>query len=107
MAQHVLNCMILIVTITIINQLDENPCSNKNVKELAQYQHSGVNVSWENFTAEVVYRVVNCDKSYHIGNDAMVDEYMPGVNHIVKGVIGFDYFRFHEFLKTQFDNRLL
>ena len=55
----------------------------------------------------LVYRVVNCDKSYNIGNDAMMVECMPGVNHIVKGIIVFDYVRFHEFLKIQFDNRLL
>ena len=54
-----------------------------------------------------MYRVVNCDKSYNIGNDAMVVKYMPGVNHIFKGVIGFDYISFHEFLQTQVDNRLL
>ena len=54
-----------------------------------------------------MYRVVNCDKSYNIGNDAMVVEYMPGVNHIVKGMIGFDYVRFHKFLKTKVNNRLL
>ena len=53
-----------------------------------------------------MYRVVDFDKSYNIGNDAMVVEYIPGVNHIVKGMIGFDYVRFHEFLKTQVDNRL-
>ena len=63
-------------------------------------------MSGEKFTAGVVYRVVSCDKSYNIGNDAMVVKCMPGVNHIVKGVIGFDYVRFHEFLKTQVDNRL-
>ena len=87
-------------TITIINQLDENPCSDKNIKEHAQYQHGGVNMSGEKFTAGVVYHVVNCDKSYNIGKDAMVVEYMPGVNHIVKEMIGFDYVRFHEFLQT-------
>ena len=35
-------------TITIINQLDENPCSDKHIKEHAQSQHSGINVSGEN-----------------------------------------------------------
>ena len=58
-------------------------------------------------TVGVVYRVVNCDKSYNIGNDSTVVEYIPGVNHIVKGIIGFDYVRFHEFLQTQVDNHLL
>ena len=58
-------------TITIINQLD-NPCSDKNTNEHAQYQHSGVNVSGEIFTAGVVYRVINYDKSYNLGNDAIV-----------------------------------
>ena len=66
-------------TMTIINQLDENPCSDKHIKEHAQYQHGDVNVSGEKFTAGVVYRVVSCDKSYNIGNDAMVVKYMPGV----------------------------
>ena len=54
-----------------------------------------------------MYHVVSCDKSYNIVNDAMVVEYMPRVNHIFKGVIGFDYVRFHKYLKTQVDNRLL
>ena len=94
-------------TITIINQLDENPCSDKNIKEHAQYQHGGVKVTGEQFTTGLVYRVVNCEKVYNIENDAMVVECMPGVNHIVKGVIGFDYVRFHEFLKIQVNNRLL
>ena len=40
-------------TITIINQLDENPCSDKNVKEHYQYQHGDVNVSGETFYAGV------------------------------------------------------
>ena len=54
-----------------------------------------------------MYRVVNYDKSYNIGNDAIVVEYTPGVNHIVKGMIGFDYVRFYAFLQTQVDNGLL
>ena len=54
-----------------------------------------------------MYRVVNCEKLYSIGNDEMAVERMPGVNHIVKGIINFDYVMFHEFLKTQIDNRLL
>ena len=94
-------------TITTIDQLDENPCSDKNINKHAQYQHGGVNMSEEKLTAGVVYRVINCDKSYNIGNDAMVVEYMTGVHHIVKGMIGFDYIRFHEFLQTQVDNQLL
>ena len=94
-------------TLIIINQLDENPCSDKNIKEDIQYQHGGVNMSREKLNTGIVYRFFSCDKSYNIGNDTMVVEYMPGVNHIVKGMIGFDYVRFHEFLKTQFDNRLL
>ena len=61
-------------------------------------------MSGEKFSMGLVYRVLNCEKLYNIGNDAMMAECMPGVNHIVKVVIGFDYFRFHEFLKTQVDN---
>ena len=63
-------------------------------------------MSGEKFTAGLVYHVVNCEKLYNIGNDSMVVECMPGFNHIDKGVIGFDYLRFHAFLKTQVDNRL-
>ena len=92
MIQHFRNRM--------INQLDENPCFDKNIKEHAQYQHGGVNVSGEKTTAELVYRVVNCEKSYNIENDAMLVECMPGFSHIIKGMIGVDYIRFHEFLKT-------
>ena len=42
----------------------------------------------ETFSAGLVYRVVSCDKSYNIGNDVMVVEYMPEINHIVKRMIG-------------------
>ena len=40
-----------------------------------------------------MYRFVNCEKSYNIGNDAMRVKCMPGENHIFKGVINFDYVR--------------
>ena len=90
-------------TITSINHLDENPCSDKNIKEHSQYQHGGVNVSGEKSTSGVVYRVVNSKQSYNIGNDAMVVEYIPRVSHTVNGMIGFDYVKFHEFLQTLVD----
>ena len=54
-----------------------------------------------------MYRVVNYDKSYNIETDAMVVSYMPGDNYIVRGMISFDYVRFHEFIKTQVNNRIL
>ena len=44
-----------------------------------------------------MYRVVNPEQSCNAG---MVAEYMPGVNHIVNGMIGFDYVKLHEFLQT-------
>ena len=94
-------------TITIINQLDENPCSDKNIKERSLYQHGDVNVSGEKITAGVVYRIANSEQSYNIGNDVMVVEYTHGVNHIVNGVIGFDYVRFHECLQKLVDNQLI
>ena len=53
-----------------------------------------------------MYRVVNYNKTYNIDNDAMVVEYTPEINHSIKGVIGFDYVRFYEFLQTLVDNRL-
>ena len=46
----------------------------------------------------LVYRVVNCDVSYNIGNDAMMVEYMPGFNHIIKDVINSDYARVHKII---------
>ena len=61
-------------------------------------------MSGEKFTAGVMYRVVNCEQTYNIGNDVMVVEHMPGLNHIVNGMIGFDYIRFHKFLQTLADN---
>ena len=67
-------------------------------KNTLKYQHGDVNMSGEKFTAGDVYSVVNSEQSYNIDNDTMVVEYMPGVNHIVNRMIGFDYFRFHEFL---------
>ena len=65
-----------------------------------------MNVSSEKITAGVIYYVVNSEQSYNIGNAAMVVECMPGVNHIVNGMIGFDYSSFHEFLQILVDNQL-
>ena len=62
-------------------------------------------MSGENFSAGVLYRVVNFEQTYNIVNDAIVVNCMPGVNHIVNVMIGFNYVRFHEFLQTLVDNR--
>ena len=40
-------------TITIINQLGENPCSDKNIRECSQYQHCGVSFSSESSLQEL------------------------------------------------------
>ena len=65
-----------------------------------------MNVSEKKNSIGLVYHFVNYENLYNIGNDVMVAECMPRVNHIHKGMIYFDYVSFHYFLKTQFDNRL-
>ena len=88
-------------TITIIYQQDKNPRSEKYIKDHSQYQHGRVSVFGEKSTAGAIYHVVNSEHTY---NDAMLVEYMPGVNNNVHGMIGFDYVRYHKFLQTLVDN---
>ena len=78
----------------------------KHIKEHSQYQYGGGNVSGEKTSAGVTFSVDKCEQSYNIGNDAMVVEYMPVVNQIVNGIIGFYYVRLHYFLQTLVNNRL-
>ena len=73
-------------TITVINQLDKNPCSDKNIKD-SQYQYGGVSVYGKKFTAGVFYRIINSEQSYNTGNDIMLVEHIPGVDHIVNRMI--------------------
>ena len=46
-------------------------------------------MSGEKITARVIYRVVNSEQSYNIGNAIIVVEYMPRVNYIVNEMTGF------------------
>ena len=48
-----------------------------------------MNVSGKKSLQEFFNRVVNSEQPYNIGNDTMVVEYMPGVNHVVNGMIFF------------------
>ena len=46
-------------TFTIIHPDDEYPLSSKNINDMKQYLHGGVNVSGERFSIGFVLRVVN------------------------------------------------
>ena len=78
-------------TVTIINPLDEDPFSPKNVDEYCQYQHGGVKLTGTKLCAGPVFRVVNSEQSYNIENDTMIVDYMSNNSNIVHVIIGFDY----------------
>ena len=81
-------------TLTIINPHDENPHSAKNIHDMRQYMHGGVNVSGETFSVGFVFRVVKNSDTYHKIDDTMV---VPnGHSDVVNGILGFDVGAFHE-----------
>ena len=89
-------------TITIVNPLDEDPLSPKNINEQCQYIHGGVNVTGETLCAGIVLRVVSSIELYNTINDTMIVDGSSNHNDIVHGVLGVDLFNFHNRL-----NRLL
>ena len=82
-------------TITIVNQLDEDPLSPKNNKEQCQYIHGDVKVSGESLSAGIVLRVVSSVEGYNTNHDTMIVDGNPDDNDIVHGVLGVDLFTFH------------
>ena len=64
-------------TITIINPKDENPLSEKNISDLLQYLHGGVNVnssSGSKISCALVFRSVNSIRTYNVETDTMCSD---------------------------------
>ena len=91
-------------TITVINPIDENPCSQKNIGNMRQYMHGGVNVSGEKFSVGFVFRVVSRVGLYHKTNDTLVTENKK--SDVFNGVLGLDLGEFHRNLLRVYCNTL-
>ena len=91
-------------TVTIINPLDEDPFSSKNVNEYCQYQYGEVKLTGTKLCAGLVFQVVNSEQSYNIENDAMIVDYMSNNNNVVHGVIGYNYIEFQNNLTSLYNN---
>jgi len=92
-------------TATIINPLDEDPLSRKNISEHAQYQHGGVKVNGTKLCFGLVFRVVSSEESYHLENNKMIVDYLYDMNDTVDGIVGYDYVPFHNALQWLYYNR--
>ena len=75
-------------TITIVNPLDKNSLNQKNVINKQQYIHGGVNITGENISAGIVFRVVNTKERYNMKDDTMVVSDMPHHNETIYGILG-------------------
>ena len=82
-------------TVAILNPLDEDPLSSKNINESCQYIHSGAHVTGEILSAEIVLRVVSSIEHYNTNDDTMIVDEFPDHNNILHGVLGVDLFDFH------------
>ena len=92
-------------TATIINPLDEDPLSRKNISEHAQYQHGGVKVNGTKLCFGLVFRVVSSEESYHLKSNKMIVDYLYDMNDTVDGIVGYDYVPFHNALQWLYYNR--
>ena len=91
-------------TMTVINPMDENPCSPDSEHDMRQYLHGGVKVSGEKFSVGFVFRVVNRIELYHKVDDTLVVENEN--SDIVNGLLGFDLGKFHTNLIRVYCNAL-
>ena len=82
-------------TLIIIHLDDEYPLSSKNINDMKQYLHGGVNVSEERFSIGFVFGVINHTAMYHSNNDSMIVDTSDFESDIVNGVLGFDTGTFH------------
>ena len=73
-----------------MNPLDENLLSQKIVVNKQQYIHSGFNVTGENFSVGIVFRVVNTKERYTMKDDTIVVSDMLHHNAIIHGILGFN-----------------
>ena len=93
-------------TFTIIHPDDEYPLSSKNISDMKQYLHGGVNVSGELFSIGFVFRVVNHTAMYHDNDDTMVFDTSELESDVVNGLLGFDIGTFHRNLINLYYNTL-
>lgn len=92
-------------TATIINSLDEDPLSYKNVSKHSQYQYGGVKVNGTKLSFGLVFRVVSSEESYNLDTDTMIVEHDYDTNEIVEGIVGYDYVPFHNALEWLYSTR--
>ena len=90
--------------VTIVNPLDKDQFSAKNIKEKLQYQYSGVTVIGGNPCAGLTYRAVEPQQSYSIANDTMIVNYRISHNTIVDGIIGYDLVLYYTELILLYNN---
>ena len=94
-------------TITIINPVDENPRSKKNVNMKTQHQHGNVNVSGDKFSMALVFCVCNNTNIYWRSDDTqVVDGQLGEGGSVVNGCLGFDFNLFHSRLITLYHNTM-
>ena len=65
-------------TLSIINPLDEDPISEKNKSDMTQYLHGGINVSGENLSVAMVFRIVSQIYMYNLSDDTLDHENTDG-----------------------------
>lgn len=92
-------------TATIINSLDEDPLSYKNISKHSQYQHGGVKVNGTKLSFGLVFRVVSSEESYNLDTDTMIVDHDYDKNEIVEGIVGYDYVPFHNALQWLYYTR--
>lgn len=82
-------------TVTIVNPLDENPLSSKNIQRKSQYLYRGVNIIGVKFSVGLVLRVVKSTCTYNLSDDTMVLNSINGKNDIVNSCLEIDLNTFH------------
>ena len=92
-------------TATVINPVDENPLSYKNLLKHAQYQHGGVKVNGNKLCFGLVFRVVSSEESYNLDTDTMIVDHLYDTHESVEGVVGYDYVPFHNALQWLYYSR--
>ena len=69
-------------SVCIIHPDDENPLSSKNIDKMYQYQHGVQKVTGDNFSAALVFRVVNSIQSYDVQSNLMIPEQQVSRNEM-------------------------
>jgi len=92
-------------SVTIINPNDEDPCSDKNMADLSQYQHGGVSVKGSQLSVGLVFRLVDYETSYNEITDRMITSKLKVENEYDKLYDTFDSDLFHSKLYHAYINR--